>query len=139
MNFKDDDELNKLVRDFETCEINLAEFKHQQHLAVALWYLRHLNYEGACEKMRGGLQRLTTAYGQSGYHETITLFWLKRVRRFLSDRHEEEATFALANRLADVYGNKTLISEYYSEETLNSAKARNEWVEPDLQALEGAN
>jgi len=136
MYFKDEAEISELVRAFETCEIHPAEFKHYQHLAVALWYLRHHSYEAASEKMRSGIQRLAAAYGKSGYHETITVFWLRMVDSFLLQANSRASILELANEVASEYGNKNVMSEYYSEEILTSAKAKNEWVEPDLKALE---
>ena len=136
MYFKDETEVSELVRAFETCEIHPAEFKHYQHLAVALWYLKHHPYEAASEKMRGGIQRLAAAYGKSGYHETITVFWLKVVQGFLVKADSGATIFELANEVAGDYGQKNMIAEYYSEEILASVKAKNEWVEPDLKALE---
>ena len=136
MYFKDETEISELVRAFETCEINPAEFKHHHHLAVALWYLKHLPYEEASDKVRGGLRRLAAAFGSSGYNETITVFWLKMVASFLANTDLREPIFESANRLAGKFGNKDVIANYYSGETIASAKAKNEWVEPDLKALE---
>ena len=135
MYFKDETEVSELVRAFETCELHPAEFKHYQHLAVALWYLKHHPYEAASEKMRSGIQRLAAAYGKSGYHETITVFWLKVVHAFLLRADSRAKILELANEVASEYGHKNLIGEYYSEELLASVKAKNEWVEPDLKAL----
>jgi len=135
MYFKDETEISELVRAFETCEIHPAEFKHFQHLAVALWYLKHFPYEEASEKMRGGIQRLAAAYGKTGYHETITVFWLQMVRSFLMKANSRATILELANDVASEYS-KNVIADYYSEETIASAKAKNEWVEPDLKALD---
>ena len=135
MHFKDEAEISELVRAFETCEIHPAEFKHYQHLAVALWYLKHHPYEAASEKMRNGIQRLAAAYGKTGYHETITVFWLKVVRGFLLKAESRATIFELANQVASNYGHKNVIAEYYSEEILASVEAKNEWVEPDLKKL----
>jgi len=133
--FKDEGELNTLVRAFETCTINPAEFKHYQHLAVALWYISHLPYEEAANKMRNGIQKLAAAYGKMGYHETITMFWLEILRRFFAEAACSESMLGLANRLAARF-DKNVINEYYSEELLSSAKAKAEWVEPDLKPFE---
>ena len=136
MYFKNEREIAELVRGFETCELNPGDFRHYQHLAVALWYLKHFPYEEASDRMRGGIQRLAAAYGKSGYHETITRFWLKMVSRFLRTANSDATISELANLLADEYCNKNVIADYYSQETIASAKAKNEWVEPDLKALE---
>ena len=135
MYFKNDADIADLVRAFETCEIHPAEFKHYQHLAVALWYVTRFPYEDASGKMRAGIQRLAAAYGKTGYHETITLFWLKAVHVFFADAPAGKPLVELANELADKYG-KNLIADYYSEERIASSQAKSEWIEPDLKALE---
>ena len=85
--------------------------------------------------MRLGIQRLAAAYGKMGYHETITLFWLKMVWRFVANEGAGQAIFSLANNVGNEY-DKNLIADYYAEETLVSPKAKSEWVEPDLKRLE---
>ena len=133
--FEDDEEIVDLVRRFESCEIHPADFRHYQHLTVALWYLRQFPYDTASEKMRTGIQRLAAAYGKTGYHETITLFWLVMVRDFGLMADPEEPICELANRMITIYENKDLIKEYYSEALLDSPEAKDGWVEPDLKAL----
>jgi len=132
--FATDAEIAELVRRFESCEINPADFRHYQHLTVALWYVRQLPYELACEKLRAGIQKLAAAYGKSGYHETITLFWLMVVRDFV-DAHEGGTLSDLANRLVEALDDKDLIKEYYSQELISSPAAKERWVEPDLKTL----
>lgn len=133
--FDNDEEIADLVRRFESCAIHPADFRHYQHLTVALWYVRQFPYETAAEKMRTGIQRLAAAYGKMGYHETITLFWLLMVRDFAARADSEEAICDLANRMITTYENKDLIKAYYSEERLDSPEAKARWLEPDLQSL----
>lgn len=133
MYFKNDAEISLLVRAFETCELDPTNFRHYQHLAVALWYLRHFPYAEASQKMCAGIKRLAAAHGKMGYHETITLFWVQMVCSFEAKRDSSETMCESANRLAAEFGNKNLVAEYYSEETLNSPRAKTEWVEPDLK------
>src|SRR5216117_1829152 len=132
MYFKDDEEIFDLVRRFESCEIHPADFRHYQHLTVALLYVRQFPYDTASEKMRTGIQRLAAAYGKTGYHETITVFWLVMVRDFAVRADSEEAICALANRMITSYEDKDLVKEYYSEERLDSSEAKQGWLEPDL-------
>ena len=134
--FKAEKELNALVRRFETCTIHPAEFKHSQHLAVALWYVANFPFAEATDRMRSGIKKLAAAYGKMGYHETITLFWLEMVRRFVAEARGEESIVSLANRLAEEFVDKNVINEYYSAELISSAKAKAKWVAPDLKPLE---
>jgi hypothetical protein len=131
-----DEEIRTLVEAFEACSFHPSEFRHHQHLTVALWYVWHLPYAEAAKKITGGIRRLAETYGKTGYHETITLFWLRTVSKFaaVSDRHLSLA--ATANQLIETYNDKDFIGEYYSPDLLASAKAKAEWVEPDLKKLD---
>jgi len=133
--FKDDDEITDLVRRFESCEINPADFRHYQHLTVALWYIKEFPYDIASDKLRAGIRKLAAAYGKTGYHETITLFWLMVVREFVSKASTTESICKLANRLMTSCTGKDLVNEYYSKELIASPEAKHRWVEPDLKPL----
>jgi hypothetical protein len=133
--YKTDDEIRTLVESFEACSFHPSEFRHYQHLTVALWYVRHFPYDEAVTKMTSGIRRLAETYGKTGYHETITLFWLQIVSDFAgADNDPSLAT--TANRLIDLCDDKNLIYEYYSRELLESARAKAEWVEPDLKEFD---
>src|SRR5436190_12921702 len=107
MYFKNDEVIVDLVRRFESCELNPADFRHYQHLTVALWYVRQFPFEAASEKMRSGIQKLAAAYGKNAYHETVTLFWLKIVSDFVA-AHEGAALSDLANQLVEALDDKDL-------------------------------
>jgi hypothetical protein len=130
--FTDDHEILDLVRRFESCELNPADFRHYQHLTVALYYVQNFPDDVASEKMRDGIKKLAAAYGKDGYHETITLFWLVVVRRFAAANSKDSIT-ELANRLVAAHDDKSLIKTYYSEGLITSVDAKTSWVEPDLK------
>ena len=132
--FENDNELTSLVHSFEDCTIHPAEFKHYQHLAVALWYVANFSYDEATMKVRTGIQKLAAAYGKSGYHETITLFWLAIVREFFA-QSSSDSLAELANKLAAECADQNLIRDYYSEGLLTSDRAKQGWVAPDLKPL----
>ena len=138
MYFKDDEEIVDLVRRFESCAIKPEDFRHYQHLTVALWYVREFPYDIASEKMRNGIRRLAAAYGKTGYHETITLFWLLIVRDFAATSGSAESLCDMANRLAASCTGKNVINEYYSVDLLTTPEAKERWVEPDLKSLPSA-
>ncbi|HVF51095.1 MAG TPA: hypothetical protein VNA19_13455 [Pyrinomonadaceae bacterium] len=136
--YESDAELGDVLRDFETCAVAPDHFKHRQHLIVALLYLRDAPVSVALERIRANLFRFLRHHGVEAqvYHETITLFWLKRVRAFL-DRQDPRSTLAdSANRLLEAFPDSSLIYKYYTKERLDSDEARNVWLEPDLQPLE---
>lgn len=132
--YKSDDELRSLVNEFETCSFHPSEFKHYQHLAVVFWYVSTLPYDEASAQMKRGIQRLAATYGKTGYHETITEFWLRLVRGFLSAGRPVSIAVA-ANQLIEECADKNLILNFYSAELLESPGAKAVWVEPNLQPL----
>ena len=130
-----DDDIHALVESFEACSFHPSEFRHYQHLVVALWYVRNLTAEEALSRMTGGIRRLAEAYGKTGYHETITVFWLRLVSDFSSQADDKSTLSSIANELIERYNDKNLIFDYYSRELLESPRAKAEWVEPDLKKL----
>ena len=133
--YSTEDQIRTLVSSFEACTFHPSEFRHYQHLTVVLWYLWHFSPEEATKKMTSGIRRLAEAYGKMGYHETITLFWLRMVSVFVADHREECSLIATVNALITEYDDKDLIGQFYSPELLASDKAKAAWVEPDLQTL----
>ena len=74
-------DIEKVVRGFETCETAAAEFKHKDHLVVAVWYVHNLGREAALARMREGLMRFIGHHGvdPKKYSETVTRLWIERV------------------------------------------------------------
>jgi hypothetical protein len=132
--FTDDGEVFDLVRRFESCEINSVDFRHYQHLTVALWYVLKFPFEVASERMCTGIQKLAAAHGKFGYHETITLFWLRVVSDFVAT-DGNGSICDLANKLVAAHDDKNLIKQFYSDELITSPAAKAGWVEPDLKPL----
>jgi hypothetical protein len=138
--YKNDDEIAALVRGFEDCTLPDSEFNHPAHLTVALSYLHHsrLTVAETAERMRGGLYRFLDHYGEGRqkYNETITLFWVKLVHRFLGRTNAARPTKDIANEMIESFGDSQIIYDYYSKERLSSEGAREAWVEPDVKPLE---
>ncbi|GAB4197166.1 MAG: hypothetical protein Fur006_45450 [Coleofasciculaceae cyanobacterium] len=134
------DEIERLVRAFESCTLPRCEWTHQAHLIVGLWYLTHYSQLEATNCIRNRIQKYNLAHGiqttkNSGYHETITLFWVQMVRQFIVVESTNRSIVELANSLIQNYGNPRLTLEYYSKDLLMSQEARRSWVEPDLKSL----
>ena len=136
--YSNDEEVLEVVRRFESCELPPADFNHREHLLVALCYLLRMGDAEALARLREGIGRYVAAHGinPSLYHETITAFWMKRVRAYLTRAEEDGRLAELLNGLAAESGSSRLIFDYYSKELIDSERARREWVEPDLKPLD---
>jgi hypothetical protein len=125
-----DAEILTLVDRLERCLLGKTEFHHRDHLAVAVTYLYATDFETAFARMRATLVRFSTHHNVPQlYHETLTRFWMgevdKRLDRSLCMR---ESVAAIQQALAD----KNLPFVYYRRDTIDSACAREMFVEPDL-------
>lgn len=139
--YADTVEIEALVCDFESGALPFSAWTHAAHLTVALWLLLHHDWPDAVHNMREGIKRYNSAHGVSatrerGYHETLTLFWLRFVRDFLeSNRNEGCALAHLANELVALADKNTPL-EFHSHERLFSWEARRVWVESDLRLFD---
>ena|SRR5947209_581577 len=139
--FNSTDEITQFVSEFEACTWARERWTHEAHLTVGLWYLVRHEEREATARIRAGIKRYNQACGiaqteTSGYHETITLFYVRVISRYLA-RAPQDATLAeLVRGLLATCGDRQLPFVYYSRERLFSSSARTSWVEPDLCALD---
>jgi hypothetical protein len=134
-----DEEATEVVRRFESCELPPADFNHREHLLLALCYLLRMGDAEALARLRAGIGRYVAAHGitPSLYHETVTVFWMRLVRAYLTREGAAGRGLAgLVNGLAAESGSSRLIFDYYSKGLIDSEGARRAWVEPDLKPLD---
>jgi hypothetical protein len=133
--YRTDEEIEDVVRRFETCSYAPEEFVHVRHLTVAAWCFATMESEAAREKMRAGLRRFIAHHGKNGYHVTITEFWLERVGKFVAElREREEGLVPLVNSIVERCSDKNLIYEFYTRERIASAEAKAARIEPDIKS-----
>jgi hypothetical protein len=79
--YQSEAEIQKVVRGFEACETGADDFRHPEHLVVAVSYLHAMGREAALDRMRAGLLRFLEHHeGDTGkYSEEITVFWIDRI------------------------------------------------------------
>lgn len=138
--YESEDEIEAVVRGFEDCTLPDSQFKHAEHLTVALSYLHssRLTVPEATEKMREALYRFLDHYAgeRQAYNETITLFWIKVVKSFLDGTDTARPVKDICNDLIESFGNSNLIYDYFSREHVLVGEAKKKWVEPDLKPLD---
>ncbi|MEO1378167.1 MAG: hypothetical protein AAFW70_28620 [Cyanobacteria bacterium J06635_10] len=139
-NYQTEADIKSLITTFENCTLPRSEWSHKAHLTVALWYLIRYDEQEAINRIRQGIQRYNAAMGiettpEGGYHETLTLFWVRMVSQYLLVTEEKSSILKMAIALSHTYNNKHLPLQYYSRDLLMSWEARTNWVEPDLKPL----
>lgn len=132
-------EIDKLIVGFNTHTLPKEEWTHSAHLIVALWYVKYFGEKMAGKELNRRISAYNAAIGgvnsdMEGYHETITLTWIRIVDQFLK---VHSATFeAMALKLTSVeFTRNNHPLNFYSKEVLDSVTARKSWVEPDVKPI----
>ncbi|HEY4415459.1 MAG TPA: hypothetical protein VGO57_07185 [Verrucomicrobiae bacterium] len=127
------------IQQFENCTFPLAEMHHRPHVKLAYLYAVRHGREVAAQKLRDGI-RAFNAHNQiedaptSGYHETMTMAWLHIIWTTI----QVYGPKATADEFFDSQpqlSQKKILRLFYSPEVFMSAKAKREFVEPDLAPL----
>lgn len=139
MRYKTEDEIFIVVKTFEDGTISRDDWKHAEHLTVALFYLSHHDYDTAYGKMRSGIFNLLKAFEvdlkkEMPYHETMTVFWLRAVADFANSKNGA-SMLEKTNELVEKF-DKDYPLRFYSRELLFSEEARAKFIEADLQFLQ---
>lgn len=118
-----------------------AEWTHEAHLRAGLWHVLQHGAPAALELLRARISSYNESVGTrntdtSGYHETITRFYVTVTDRFLAANDRAMPIDDLAARLLTELGDRRLPMRYYSEGRLFSVVARRSWVEPDLRSID---
>ncbi len=127
--YQSDAEIENVVRAFEACEIGKDDFKHRDHLVVAVWYVEMLGREAGLERMRSALLRFLDHHEveRKIYSEAITVFWIERVAQRLSELGPEISLVEKCNRIVEspdfgpqIYADKCADQEANSQTSISS-------------------
>ncbi len=122
-------EIDSLIERFRNQTLPIAEWTHQAHLVVGLWFSKHYTHEEAVCYLRSGIISYNNTVGtpntpERGYHETLTLFWAKVARDF-AEAHPDLDMESLCNALlTSEFATREYPLRFYSREELFSTKAR---------------
>ena len=118
----------------EGCTLPKPEWTHQAHLAAGLAWVKRFGHQAAIPHARASIRRYNESTGvantdSSGYHETITRYYLSVLARHAATGNR------FADVLADPAAGHDAVLRHWSRQTLFSVAARRDWVPPDLVPL----
>lgn len=130
------DDLHTLMQAFEAGSLPKAAWTHAAHVAVGANYVALHGEPLALEMMRQRVCAYNEAVGTvnsatSGYHETLTRFWIAVLARL---HYEEKAASHLAfvQHAVTLYGGRRdLHRQFYHFDVVKHSEARQAWVAPD--------
>jgi hypothetical protein len=97
--YETDADVYAVVKGFEECTTDKAEFTHVSHLTVATFYLSTETPENAFQKMRAGLLHFLEHRGVAieKYRDDVTRDWLSRVRKVLAEMDSSTSLVTVTN------------------------------------------
>ena len=135
------EDITTFIKKFEEESLPKEQWTHEAHLATGLFYVYTYGKEQALEKIRINIKKYNVATGgentaTSGYHETITVFWIWVIDTFIKNALSSlSLQELLIQLLQSEYAATTLPFQFYTKDYLLSEEARKNFVEPDLKPL----
>ncbi|MEO5915847.1 MAG: hypothetical protein ABIS50_16545 [Luteolibacter sp.] len=124
------------IEQFEACSFPLEQWHHRAHVKLAYLYLTRHGFDAAEMMLRNGIRAYNAANNipdepTSGYHETITQFWLRIVDATVQQYGQlptADEFFEFHPQLSQKKNHRL----FYSPGLFMSPLAKREFVEPDL-------
>lgn len=140
--FKSEQEIEDLVNSFLNLTLPAKDWTHEAHLTTALFLLKKYSAEEVTCMLRSGIITYNKAAGgentpTKGYHETLTLFWIKTIGKWLEENKETDLVAVCNKFLKSDYASRDYALRFYTKELLFSTKARALWTEPDKEKFPG--
>ena len=135
-----DEELEEFFSAWRTGRLPVSRFTHVGHVAVGAYLAFGNSLADTFAAIRDGILAYNAAVGTpntdtGGYHETMTRFWVILLHQFVASGGfacRLDAVRAAAERFG---GDVHLYRRHYSFDLFGDARARHEWVAPDLEPL----
>jgi hypothetical protein len=135
-------EAYRYLAQLEDCTLPRAKWTHEMHLTTGLYIV--LSYgKQALPEMKKRIWRYNEVMGKgndgTGYHDTLTVFWLWAVRQFILKNNIIEFNENALNLLLSnaALKNRKMAEDYYEEIDLIFSRRR--FMHPPLQEMAGVD
>ncbi len=130
------------IAQLEECTLLRTKWTHEVHLITGMYII--LSYEKqALPEMKTRIWRYNDVMGKgndnTGYHETLTVFWLWAVRQFCIDNNIVAFNQLAINLLLEdtTLQNRKLVEDYYDE--IDLYLSRKHFMRPMLKDMTDIN
>ena len=128
-------EIDVFLQAFESGSLPKERWTHAAHLLTGACYVHRLGQAAAVDQMRRCVRAYNEAVGgkntsTSGYHETITIFWIKLLDAYLRQTQPISRADFAAKVVKQFEGRRDLLRHFYNFDVVGSCEARATWVAP---------
>jgi hypothetical protein len=131
-------DIKTIFTQFENKTLPKEKWTHIAHIAVAFYEIDNAkDFEKALSILRNRIKEYNLSVGtkntnNSGYHETLTVFWLTVINEFYSANIRFSLDEKLNRFIKSICSASRFPTLFFSRELLFSLNARQKWVNPDL-------
>ena len=134
-------EIDDFLAAFESGTLPKERWTHAAHLLAGACYVHCLGQASAINHMRTCVRRYNEAVGgkntaTSGYHETITVFWIKVLEALLRQAQPIARARFAALAVERFASQRDLFRRFYDFDVVASTEARAEWIPPTREEIE---
>jgi hypothetical protein len=134
-------EIDNFLAAFESGTLPKERWTHAAHLLTGACYVHCLGQALAIDHMRQCVRRYNEAVGgkntaTSGYHETITVFWIKVLDTLLHQVRPIARGEFVALAVERYASQRDLFRRFYDFDVVGSIEARAVWMPPTLEEIE---
>jgi hypothetical protein len=133
--------IDAFIAAFESGTLPKPRWTHAAHILIGACYVHALGESAAINQMRARVTAYNVAVGgqntpTSGYHETITILWIKILAQFHRN-HPTLTRAAFATLCVEHFApQRDIFRRYYDYDVVASTEARRTWHPPTLESLE---
>ncbi len=133
-------DINAFIAAFESGTLPKPRWTHAAHILTGACYVHTYGEAQAINRMRARVSAYNVAVGgqntpTSGYHETITILWIKILAQFRA-KHPTLPRAALATLCVEHFALQRDILRRYYDYDIASTEARRTWTPPTLEILD---
>jgi hypothetical protein len=138
-------DIDAFIAAFESGTLPKERWTHAAHLLTGACYVHALGEAAATDRMRERVSAYNLAVGgqntpTSGYHETVTVFWIKLLRDVLCNLkalHPGISRSELAHMAVEgLVNERNIYWEFYDFDILKSEEARRVWIWPNIRPFD---
>jgi hypothetical protein len=134
-------EIDAFLARFEDGSLPKEQWTHAAHILGGAWYVHRLSEAAALDHMRTCVRRYNEAVGgkntaTSGYHETVTVFWIKLLHAYLLAKQPIGRAEFAGLAVSHFVPQRDIYRRYYDFDVVASTEARAQWIPPNLRPLE---
>ena len=140
-----DPEIDAFIAAFEAGTLAKERWTHGAHLLTGACYVHSFGEQVAIARMRERVSAYNLAVGgqntpTSGYHETVTIFWIKLLALVVSNLKAMDPGISRAGLLhlavKGLVNERNIYREYYDFDILKSEEARRTWIAPNIRPID---